>query len=262
LIQLISKAWRYANFYVSAKSIRRIHSPFVFDFLENIVFNTSPYYIFKPLSSYRDFLSLNKTFVNIEDFGAGSTYTKNNGRKVSSILRQSVKSKKYAELIFRVIQNSKPQTMLELGTSLGLTSMYIAKAHKKGKLISIEGSKEIAEVARKGFNKFKCNNIIQIIGKFDDELPKLLGRYNQIDFAFIDGNHQEVATIKYFELLVKHINEDSIIIFDDIHWSVGMEKAWNHIINHSSVTLSLDLFEMGIVFFFNRNQKEHHLIRF
>lgn len=234
----------------------------MFEFLENIVFNTSPYYIFKPLSSYRDFLSLNKTLVNIEDFGAGSSYTKNNCRKVSSILRQSVKSKKYAELIFRIVQNSKPQTMLELGTSLGLTSMYIAKAHKSGKLISIEGSKEIAEVARKGFNKFKCNNLVQIVGNFDDELPIILADNKLIDFAFIDGNHQEVATINYFELLVKHINEDSILIFDDIHWSVGMEKAWNYIINHNSVSLSLDFFEMGIVFFFNRNQNEHHLIRF
>lgn len=262
MIQLFSKVWHYAKFYSRATSVRKIHSPFVFDFVENIVLNSTPYYVFEPLSSYRAFLSLNKTVLRVEDFGAGSSYSSGNSRKVSSILRQSVKSQKYAELIFRIVQNRKPQTMLELGTSLGLTSIYMAKANKEGELISVEGSSEIAEVARKGFEKFDCKNITQIVGKFDEVLPKILKENSIIDFAFIDGNHQEAATIHYFNQLVQRVNTDSILIFDDIHWSKGMENAWEQIKDHSSVTLSIDLFEMGLVFFINRNQKEHHSIRF
>ena len=224
--------------------------------------NKTPYYIFKPLDSYRKLLSLNNTVLNVEDYGAGSTYSKNTNRKVASILRHSVKPRKYAELLFRMVQEWKPTTMLELGTSLGLTSMYIAKANKEGKLISVEGSHEIATFARKGFEKFDCSNIVQIVGQFDEVLPDILTENKRIDFAFVDGNHQESATIRYFDRLVKHVNQDTVLVFDDIHWSAGMENAWEHIKNHDSVTLSIDLFEMGIVFFFKRNQKEHHLIRF
>jgi len=200
--------------------------------------------------------------LRVEDFGAGSSYSGGNNREVSSILRQSVKPQKYAELIFRIVQNRKPRTMLELGTSLGLTSIYMAKAYKEGELISVEGSSEIAEVAKKGFEKFACKNITQIVGNFDEVLPRILKEKSLIDFAFVDGNHREAATLNYFNQLVHHVKPDSILIFDDIHWSKGMERAWEQIKDHTSVTLSIDLFEMGLVFFMNRNQKEHHLIRF
>jgi predicted O-methyltransferase YrrM len=262
VIQLISKVWRFAKFYSKSTSVRKVHSPFVYEFLENIVLNNTPYYIFKPLESLRASLSLNNSVLSIDDFGAGSSYSGGNKRSISSILHQSVKPQKYAELIFRIVHKWKPQTMLELGTSLGLTSIYLSKANTDGKLITVEGSSEIAEVAGNGFKKFDCKNIVQIVGKFDEELPKILMEYKVIDFAFIDGNHQEAATIRYFDQLLQHITPDSILIFDDIHWSSGMERAWETIIQHNSVTLSLDLFEMGIVFFFKRHQKEHHLIRF
>ena len=194
----------------------------------------------------------NDTVVNILDLGAGSSIAKGSEKQVREIARQSLKSPKYAKLLFRIAKHyfgaGSPE-MLELGTSLGITSSYLALANPAGILTTIEGSPEIAEIAQENFSALGITNVRPVIGNFDSKLPQVLRVSNAVDLAFVDGNHREKPTLDYFSQLLEKKSDASIFIFDDIHWSAGMEKAWRQVKSHPAVTLSIDLFFIGIVFF-------------
>ncbi|MEQ8324481.1 MAG: class I SAM-dependent methyltransferase [Vicingaceae bacterium] len=257
LLSLLLKLKRFLIFYYGATSINRIHSPFVYEFLQDTVKNRTPFYAFNPLSEYRKLISLNEHDLEVLDLGAGSLSQAGDKRKVSRILRTSVKSQKYAELLFRIVQKVNPENIIELGTSLGLTSIYLAKACPRAQVITVEGSPAIANFAISGFKRFRCENVRQIIGNFDEVLPDLLKEINVVDFAFIDGNHREEASVEYANKIIDKCRQNSVLVMDDIHWSDGMERAWQRIKSNPKVSLSIDLFELGILFFAKRHQKEH-----
>ena len=174
-----------------------------------------------------------------------------------------MKPRKYAQLLFRLVRYFKPKNIIEIGTSLGITTCYLAEGSKKSKVITLEGSPGIAAIARENFQMAKLENVHLIEGNFNDTLKNALSLSGSIDLAFIDGNHTKKATLNYFSALMKAGNEDSIFIFDDIHWSKEMDQAWNEIKNSPDVTLTIDLFFIGIVFF-NKDfkVKQHFTIRF
>jgi predicted O-methyltransferase YrrM len=184
-------------------------------------------------------------------------------RKISAIAKSSLKPKKYSQLIFRIVHYYKPNTILELGTSLGITTSYLAFANPAAKIITMEGAPEVASTAKKNFKQLLLYNINIVEGNFDDTLPSVTGQLSSVDFAFIDGNHRKEPTLKYFNQLIKLSTSTTILIFDDIHWSIEMEEAWDEIKLHPLVTLTIDLFFIGIVFF-RKEQKtnEHFTIRF
>ncbi len=201
--------------------------------------------------------------LHIEDMGAGSTVTKSDQRSVSSIAKNAAKPAKYGQLLFRMNRYYQPATSIELGTSLGLTSAYLSLANPTGRVFTLEGATEVAKIARGNFDKLKLLNTILEEGNFDNSLPDLLKNTDSIDFAFIDGNHRMLPTIQYFETLLAKTNNLSIIILDDIHWSADMEKAWDYCKSHASVTLSIDLFFIGILVFRKEiMEKQHFVIRF
>ncbi len=153
--------------------------------------------------------------------------------------------------------------MVELGTSLGITTCYLASGNKDALVYTFEGAPQIAAVANKNFQHLNFKNILLVQGNFDDTLSAQLTKIPSVNFAFVDGNHRKQPTINYFYQLLEKANENSIFIFDDIHWSNEMEEAWKEIQNHTSVTLTIDLFFIGIVFF-RKEQKipQHFAIRF
>jgi predicted O-methyltransferase YrrM len=129
--------------------------------------------------------------------------------------------------------------------------------------MSHEGATSIANLAAETFNNLSLSNIQLKRGNFSATLPGTIVEMNSIDFAFIDGNHRKKPTQQYFELLLTKSNENSIFIFDDIHWSADMEKVWEEIKLHPAVTLSIDLFFIGIIFFKKDFKvKQHFNIRF
>ena len=164
--------------------------------------------------------------------------------------------------MFRLVEKHKPKNIIELGTSLGITTLYLSYASSDSKIISVEGSENVAKFAIMQFAKFKRKNIETKVGKFQDLIPSILQEHESFDFVFFDGHHDEHATVQYFEQFVSKASEDALFIFDDIHWSKGMERAWETIKLNDKVSLSLDLFEMGLIYFMPRNQKEHFIIRF
>lgn len=226
-----------------------IHSPFVFDFVIHVLNGKSDAGVVKQIESRRSALLADKTMIEVEDFGAGSAVIRSNQRRVDKIAASSLKAPKYAQLLNRMAAYYKPAVMLELGTSLGITAAYLASGNPKGKLYTLEGSGVIASIARKSFSVCNCGNIELSEGDFTKTLPNLLKELQFVDLAFVDGNHRKKPTIDYFHQLLAKSTSSSVFIFDDIHWSAEMEEAWEEIRKHPAVTLSIDLFFIGLVFF-------------
>ena len=240
-----------------------MHSPFVFEFITKVLNDKTNYPEYEKVEALRDQLLNDHTIVEIEDFGAGSMMGKKNRRSISSIAKNAAKPKKFGQLLFRMIKYYQPETILELGTSLGITTSYLSLAKPDARLTTMEGSKEIADVAKRNFINLETRNIEIIEGNFDNALSSVVGGLLTVDFAFIDGNHRQEPTERYFKELLAKTNNNSILVFDDIHWSGEMEAAWEAIKNNAAVSCSIDLFFIGIVFFRKEfKEKQHFAIRF
>lgn len=258
-------AKKYFKYYLGASNSKghAVHSPFVFDFIKLVKNNSKKYGCYSAIEKIRQQLLLDKSVIEVEDFGAGSTSIKTKQRRVDKIAASSLKPKKFAQLLFRIVQFYKPQHIIELGTSFGISSSYLACGHSHTKLYTLEGAASIANIAHQNFKNLGLNNIELIQGDFAITLPKLLASIPTIDLAFIDGNHRKEPTLHYFQQLLQKTTTSSILIFDDIHWSEEMEEAWETIKADAAVTLTIDLFFIGIVFFRKDFlEKQHFSIRF
>ena len=244
-------AKKYLHYYINAKNGKGhgIHSPFVFDFVTHVLNDRHIYDCYNKIEPLRKRLLRDNTTIEVEDFGAGSAVIPAAKRKVNAIARSSLKNKKFAKLLFRIVNYYKPETIIELGTSFGITTCYMGCANEKSTVYTLEGSTTIAGIASQNFADTGLQNIRLIRGQFDETFEDILAGIENIDLAFVDGNHRKKATLDYFSSLQKKSVQDSIFIFDDIHWSLEMEEAWGQIQQHPSVTLSIDLFFIGLVFF-------------
>lgn len=252
---------RYIKYYITAKNKYKIHSPFIYDLLINVIYYEDYEPEFNIIEDIRENLLENENYVEFNDLGAGSQPC-NRRLKIKAIAKNSAKSFKYSGLLFKMVKHFEPITLIELGTSFGISSMYQAIAAPNGKLITIEGSKEIAKIAQQNFEKLKLKNIELIISDFDTILPEVLKKTDKLDYVFFDGNHRKEPTINYFEQCVSKTHVNSVFIVDDIHWSKGMEEAWEYIKAHDKVTFTIDLFYLGLVFFVKSTVKQNHIIRF
>lgn len=225
-----------------------IHSPLVFDFIKNVLTDKTRYKGTPAIEGIRENLKIDDTIIEVEDFGAGSGIIKSNKRVVKAIAKSSLKPKKYAQLLFRMVKYYEPATVIELGTSFGITTAYLASANTATKVYTFEGAKNIATIAAHNFKQLNLQNICLLQGDFADTLPPLLKSINNLGFAFVDGNHRKIPTLQYFEQLLAIADDKCILVFDDIHWSEEMEAAWEIIMQHPRVTISIDLFFIGIIY--------------
>lgn len=261
-IQLTKK---YLQYYFTASNGKGhgMHSPFVFRFILSVLNNQAGEAPPREIERLRKVLQQDKRMLKIEDFGAGSRVAKSQQRTVAQLARSALKPKKYAQLLFRLVRVYQPQTILELGTSLGLTTAYLANGHPAAEVVTIEGSQTIAAVAAQNFATLGLHKIRQEVGDFDAVLPAVIQQLSSIDLAYVDGNHRYQPTVRYFHQLLPKITNDSILVFDDIHWSQEMEKAWKEIKQHPSVQCTVDIFFLGFVFFRREfKAKQHFTIRF
>lgn len=252
----------YLNYQIHAKTRHGIHSPFVYDFVELYLYKKLDVSIYKPIENIRKELLKNNQAIHFEDLGAGSKKVNSKIPTIKSLAKNSLKSKKHAKLIAQLAQYTKAKTIIELGTSLGTTSLYISRLNPKAQIYTVEGSPEIAKIAKQQFDKLNAKNIEVIIGNFDDQLLPLLEKTEPFDLIFIDGNHTKEATLHYFEQSLKYCHDKSIFVFDDIYWSEGMKQAWTTIKQHSQVSLSMDFFFLGCVFINPDFSKEEFIIRY
>ena len=258
-------AFKYLHYFFTASNGRGhgIHSPFIFQFITRVLNDKKHDEAYEKVETLRRRMMKDKTVLPVLDFGAGSLFGNGAGRTISSIADNSAKSKKYGQLLYRIVKFYKPGNILELGTSLGITTAYLAMANPNAKVITLEGANAVASVAKQNLESLKITNVELIEGNFDDTLAAVVSGLSSVDFAFIDGNHKQEPTVRYFLQLLSKINNNSILVFDDIHWSREMEAAWEVIRKHPSVRCSVDLFFMGIVFFQDVfREKQHFKIRF
>lgn len=239
-----------------------MHSPFLFDLLTKVFDDKREYLEYSRVEQLKRKLLQDNTIISVTDLGAGSKVDKGNQRSISRITKNSSKSKKIGRLLFRLAKYFNSENILELGTSVGLSSMYLSLANPGSKITTVEGCPNISRIAKENFKNLEIENIEVQTGNFDDVLPQILESAANFDFVFIDGNHREEPTIRYFEQCLDKVTNETIFVFDDIHWSEGMENAWQHIQDHSRVTLTVDIFHMGLAFIRQELTKEHFVIRY
>lgn len=239
-----------------------MHSPFVFDFIISVLNDKKKHTGFEAIESLRKQLKNNHTSIDVVDFGAGSNSQQSNQRLIGDIAKKSLKSPKYARLLYRIASHYQCKHILELGTSLGLTTAYLSRSGAAS-VVSFEGSPAIASLARKHFSELQLQNIQIIEGNADVTLPDYLATNPRFDMVFLDANHRAEPTLNYFNQLLIHAHQETIFIFDDIHWSADMESAWKSIQSHEQVTQTIDLFFFGIVLIKKDfKAKQHFRIRF
>jgi len=232
-----------------------VHSPLVYQFINQVLnSNKDSKY---PLAEYeRKRLQSDTTLINFVDFGkSGKTYEK----KINTIAKSSLKSKKYAQLLRRIVQHFQPNKVLELGTSLGITTAYLAYDQSVD-ITTLEGSERVAQEAEQVWKNLKLSQIQCITGDFDKTLLSVTQQ--SFDLIYLDGNHRCEPTLAYFEMLKKNSYKKTIFIFDDIHYSKSMEEAWRQIKQQADVTITIDLFFIGLVWIDSSLSKENFVLRY
>lgn len=252
----------YIKHRLTAKSRHGTHSPFVYKLTDEVIYDFNSKTDYKSIEAQRKKLFNDESLITVTDLGAGSHLNKNRTKQVKQIAKNALKSPRLAQLIYRLAKNSRLSTIIELGTCLGITTAYLSKACPNAKIITIEGCPETAKVASRNFEELGLANVELQVGNFDTLLPVLIEGQQQIDFVYIDGNHRKEATLDYFKWCLPKVQEESLLIFDDIYWSKGMKEAWEEIKNHPEVTVTVDLFWIGLVYFRKGQVKEHFKIKF
>lgn len=209
------------------------------------------------LEVWRKKLLQDKEVLYIEDFGAGSKkLKKNRHRSTHSVTRYSTSKRKFNQLYQFFCRQSPAEYVFELGTCVGINSLYLSKA-SNSPIYSFEGSGSLIKKAKEG----PGSNAIQYIeGNISETLPETLKKLGRLDFILIDANHTYEGTTAYFKMILPYLNERSIVAIGDIHWSGAMEQAWKEIYQLPEVTLSMDFFECGILLFKKELSKSHHIL--
>lgn len=259
---LLWRAKSYLRHLLTAKTRHGTHSPFVYRLLDEVIYDRAPRAAYGIPEGIRRRLMHDVRTISITDLGAGSSINTDRQRSVASIARNSAKQPRYGRLLHRLAAAFRPQEMVELGTSLGVSALYQALGNPEGRLTTFEGCPQTAAIARENFKKADVDNIDLIEGDFDDTLQAHLDSIRQLDWAFIDGNHRSGPTLRYFEQCLGKSHQGTVLIFDDIHWSPDMAMAWESIKAHPKVTVTLDLFQVGIVFLREGQAKQDFVIRY
>lgn len=249
----------YFKFLKQSTNQHGVHSPFVYSLVTQCFYDKKTKPEYATLKAYRNRLLSNKNSIEVTDFGAGSRVFKSNKRQISKIAQTAGITTKRAKMLVRITQYFKPKNVLEIGTSLGLGTSALALGNSNAKVISLEGCPQTAATAQENLQHFNLKNVQVKVGEFTQSFTDLQNQ--TFDLIYFDGNHQKQATLDYFEALLPTIHNDTVWIFDDIHWSESMSEAWELIKNKPEVRVTIDTYQWGFVFFRKEQEKEHFTIR-
>lgn len=260
---------KFIQHYISATFIDVLHSPFVFDLYQTAIKKQKYNSKFIPIENCRANLLKNEEIVSYYDLGAGSNILSTETKKVvKDLAKAHLKPARIAQIIHQIVLKYKYKNIIELGTSLGITSGYIASAIKENypfnetNFTTIEGIHDVRNLALKQFEELNLSKYVNSIeGNFNEKLDEVLNKYKSLDVFFVDGNHTYEATIEYFQNALPLAHNDSVFIFDDIYWSPGMTKAWEEIKSNQNVLQTVDLFFIGLVFFRSEQKSQHFKLR-
>lgn len=252
------KSYLNHSFRARGRGGHGVHSPLIYELVTQVL-GKKNYHLdyFNRIEKERKAFLCDNTILEVEDFGAGSRVSNTAKRKVSEIAKSALQPARSAQSLAKTIHHYRPENILELGTSLGITTAYLASANPLSRVVSIEGSANIAARAAELWKRLDLDNISPLIGNIDHQLAPALEQLSKIDFALIDGNHRHEPTLRYFEQIRNYCHSDSIVVLDDIHWSAEMNSAWEEIIELPQVTASVDFFHFGMLYFKEGRAKEH-----
>lgn len=258
--EAIRLAWNFWDHWRHAANGKGhgVHSPFLYSFITEVLRDDQLYADYQQPERYRKNLLQDHTPFDRVDLGAGSR-RKNQRVTVRSMAQRSLQPMKWAQLLYRIVRHYKPGPVLELGTSFGVTTQYLALADPTQQVYTLEGDPFIAARASEEMRRSGLDQVEVIVGDFEEHLSSLLHRIGKVGVALIDGNHRQEPTLRYFEQLLPWVTNDTVLIFDDVYWSAEMQSAWLEIQSHSRVRCSIDLFRMGIVFFRNEFHEPQHI---
>ena len=255
---------RYISYLIKSNTRFKVHSPFVFELIQHVLRDQSHYPDYKIIESYKKELSRDDAVIETVDFGqsAGENSFVSTYEKLGPLVKRRSQRKMQGRLLYRLNRYLKPKNMLEFGTAAGISTAYLKLPAPQARMITMEGCDSLAKVATTTFQKLNVQNTEVRTGNFDTLLPKVLNEMKTLDMVFFDGNHRKEPTLEYFNQCVEKVNENSFFVFDDIHWSSGMEEAWEIIKKDPRITVSVDVFWFGIAFFRKGIIKQDFIIRY
>ena len=255
LNKLFFRIKSYISFIIKSKNKHGVHSPFVFDLITKCFNKKNPTNFDQLFLKYKKELFKNTSTINVTSNG-----TISNMRQVSKISKSTGISNKSAKLLIKLMQYYKPTSVMEIETSLGLSTAALSISLPNSSITTIEECRETGNIAQNLFNKYQFKNIKLIIGNYNETLAKQLNK-NTFDFVFFNGNHTKKATLDYFKLSLSSIHNNSFFLFNNIYRNFEMKQAWEEIKKNPSVTITIDTYQWGLVFFRKEQQKEHFTIR-
>lgn len=248
----------YIKFYFKSFKLHGVHSPFVFDLVEKCFKDNENYEEYRILDNYNQKLAQSKETISVTDFGSGSRVFRSNERKVAAIAKLAGISKKRQRLLFRLTSYFQFKNTLELGTSLGKATIAFALSEKNN-ITTVEGCSETVQFAKKSLIEVGCENVNVVNASFEDFFSTPLPF--SPDCIYIDGNHTYKDTLHCFHQLLPYVHNETVMIFDDIYWSRDMQQAWQEIAARPEVTVAIDTFNWGIIFFRKEQEKESFIVK-
>jgi predicted O-methyltransferase YrrM len=261
---IFSRAFRYLNYSILShhRHGHGIHSPFVFDVVSKVFRNKTDAGVVNSAEMIRKKMISDNRSIVINDLGAGSRKFKSNSRRVSDIARYSPVTPKYGRLLSAMAASFGAPMIIELGTSLGISTAYMAGSCFPTTVYTIEGCHATAAIAHENFTEAGLSNIKILEGSFEEILPSFAKNPDTPGLVFIDGNHRKEPVIRYFNEIAAISGRDTVVIVDDINYSKEMAEAWNELKKHERVSVSIDVFRMGILFFREGISHNEYVIRY
>ena len=238
-----------------------LQSPFLYSLYLDTIKPGKPFPEQYKIEEARNDLLKNNAIIQTEVLGADSTISQHSKRSVSSIAKGGISEPKYSYLIYRLILELEAKSIWEFGTSLGINTLYMSSI-KNTHVTTFEGCSKTLEIAKTGFKKFSRRNITCVEGNIDETILAELTKTTTLDLVFFDANHRSDPTLNYFQQCMRKSTEKSVFIFDDIHWSEEMNQTWEQIKKDPGVSVTIDLFQLGLVFFDHSLTKENFILKF
>lgn len=249
----------FLKYRAKAKTQYRLHSPFIFEFYQNVLADKRCFYAYEEIEITRERLEKSQEFIPMDDHGAGSRI-RAQGKRLGEIVKRTAVPKKYGRLLFRIANYYNHRSILELGTATGISTAYLAAASRDARVISIEGNKALAEIATRQMKSLEQENVEVLQGTFENWLPGALDEFDRIDLLYLDGNHRKQPTLDYFDRCLPKLANGAVVIVDDINWSKEMTEAWRVLKGRKEVSVSVDLFRMGLLFIKKEQEKEDFIL--
>ncbi len=240
---------------------RGVHPPFAYVFIRDVVFGDRIPDL-ERIEELRQSLLAERKVLHVEDPGAGSRRFAGGNRSIRRLVRHTAVDEKKGQLLARIVRYLGVPVILELGTGTGISTLYLALACPRSKVLTCEGSPSVAALARENLRRMEAGNVEVVVKKFGEWLPGALNHSLPETFIYIDGDHREERLLEYMDTILVRGPDKAVVVLDDIHWSADMYRTWRTLAGRNEISLSLELYNTGILFVGYDIQKGYFAVNF